>query len=91
MVCGKCWRSVSGGVVDGDEQHPDYRSALRGHWIQLGLNVVSMIKQLLLHAGMEDSGKTYTSKTRGAAEEPRANIHSSCWLNLNVIQPGKMK
>jgi len=25
MVCGKCWRSVSGGVVDGDSEHPHYR------------------------------------------------------------------
>lgn len=26
MVCGgTCWRKVSGGVVDGDEQHPHYR------------------------------------------------------------------
>ena len=25
MVCGKCWRTVSGGVVDGDEAHPEYR------------------------------------------------------------------
>ena len=24
MVCGKCWRRVSGGVVDGDEHHPNY-------------------------------------------------------------------
>jgi hypothetical protein len=24
MVCGRCWKSVSGGVVDGDEQHPHY-------------------------------------------------------------------
>lgn len=25
MVCGKCWRGVSGGVVDGDANHPHYR------------------------------------------------------------------
>lgn len=25
MVCGKCWHSVSGGVVDGDAKHPHYR------------------------------------------------------------------
>lgn len=25
MVCGKCWRTVSGGIVDGDDAHPDYR------------------------------------------------------------------
>jgi len=25
MVCGRCWNQVSGGVVDGDEEHPDYR------------------------------------------------------------------
>lgn len=25
MVCGKCWKTVSGGVVDGDDAHPDYR------------------------------------------------------------------
>lgn len=25
MVCGKCWPSVSGGVVDGDAEHPFYR------------------------------------------------------------------
>lgn len=25
MVCGKCWKTVSGGVVDGDAQHPEYR------------------------------------------------------------------
>ena len=25
MVCGKCWHVVSGGVVDGDAQHPHYR------------------------------------------------------------------
>lgn len=25
MVCGSCWRDVSGGVVDGDEAHPYYR------------------------------------------------------------------
>jgi hypothetical protein len=25
MVCGKCWKVVSGGVVDGDAQHPFYR------------------------------------------------------------------
>lgn len=25
MVCGKCWHSVSGGVVDGDKDHPHYR------------------------------------------------------------------
>lgn len=26
MVCGKCWNTVSGGVVDGDDDHPYYRS-----------------------------------------------------------------
>ncbi len=25
MVCGRCWREVSGGVVDGDATHPHYR------------------------------------------------------------------
>jgi hypothetical protein len=25
MVCGRCWRDVSGGVVDGDATHPHYR------------------------------------------------------------------
>jgi hypothetical protein len=25
MVCGKCWKDVSGGVVDGDAAHPFYR------------------------------------------------------------------
>jgi len=25
MVCGKCWKIASGGVVDGDEKHPHYR------------------------------------------------------------------
>lgn len=25
MVCGKCWHGVSGGVVDGDDQHPYYQ------------------------------------------------------------------
>lgn len=25
MVCGKCWHIVSGGVVDGDDEHPYYR------------------------------------------------------------------
>ncbi|KAL7472508.1 hypothetical protein ACHAXS_012865 [Conticribra weissflogii] len=25
MVCGKCWKDVSGGVVDGDAHHPYYR------------------------------------------------------------------
>ena len=25
MVCGKCWKVASGGVVDGDESHPHYR------------------------------------------------------------------
>lgn len=25
MVCGKCWKKVSGGVVDGDDDHADYR------------------------------------------------------------------
>ena len=25
MVCGKCWQDVSGGVVDGDKNHPYYR------------------------------------------------------------------
>jgi len=25
MVCGKCWKKVSGGVVDGDANHPHYR------------------------------------------------------------------
>lgn len=25
MVCGKCWKSVSGGVVDGDAAHPHYK------------------------------------------------------------------
>lgn len=25
MVCGRCWKSVSGGVVDGDADHPHYR------------------------------------------------------------------
>merc|ERR1712192_34749 len=25
LVCGKCWRLVSGGVADGDAQHPGYR------------------------------------------------------------------
>ena len=25
MVCGKCWQNVSGGVVDGDKDHPYYR------------------------------------------------------------------
>ena len=25
MVCGRCWRGVSGGVTDGDAAHPFYR------------------------------------------------------------------
>lgn len=25
MVCGSCWKTVSGGVVDGDSAHPNYR------------------------------------------------------------------
>lgn len=25
MVCGKCWNVASGGVIDGDTQHPHYR------------------------------------------------------------------
>lgn len=25
MVCGRCWKDVSGGVVDGDAVHPHYR------------------------------------------------------------------
>lgn len=25
MLCGKCWRNASGGVVDGDAAHPHYR------------------------------------------------------------------
>ena len=25
MVCGRCWRDVSGGVTDGDAAHPHYR------------------------------------------------------------------
>jgi hypothetical protein len=25
MVCGRCWHSVSGGVVDGDDAHPHYQ------------------------------------------------------------------
>jgi len=25
LVCGKCWKDVSGGVPDGDADHPDYR------------------------------------------------------------------
>ena len=25
MVCGKCWNVASGGVVDGDANHPHYR------------------------------------------------------------------
>lgn len=25
MVCGRCWKDVSGGVVDGDADHPHYR------------------------------------------------------------------
>lgn len=25
MVCGKCWKVASGGVVDGDDHHPHYR------------------------------------------------------------------
>jgi hypothetical protein len=25
MVCGKCWHTVSGGVADGDADHPYYR------------------------------------------------------------------
>jgi hypothetical protein len=25
MVCGKCWKDVSGGVADGDASHPHYR------------------------------------------------------------------
>ncbi|KAL0036255.1 hypothetical protein WJX79_010383 [Trebouxia sp. C0005] len=29
MVCGKCWKKVSGGVVDGDDDHPDYRLTFR--------------------------------------------------------------
>eukprot|EP00967_Tisochrysis_lutea_P042603 scaffold51258_cov35-Tisochrysis_lutea.AAC.1 len=25
MVCGKCWKGVSGGVTDGDKDHPHYQ------------------------------------------------------------------
>lgn len=25
QVCGRCWKDVSGGVVDGDADHPYYR------------------------------------------------------------------
>ena len=30
MVCGRCWKGVSGGVTDGDAQHPHY--AYGGLW-----------------------------------------------------------
>ena len=36
MVCGKCWKTVSGGVVDGDDDHPDYRCTYVAdelHWL----------------------------------------------------------
>ena len=25
MVCGRCWKDVSGGVPDGDASHPNYQ------------------------------------------------------------------
>ena len=25
MVCGRCWKDVSGGVPDGDASHPHYQ------------------------------------------------------------------
>ena len=25
MMCGKCWRGASGGVADGDADHPHYK------------------------------------------------------------------
>ena len=34
MVCGKCWKNVSGGIVDGDSKHPHYRYG--GLWKQKG-------------------------------------------------------
>lgn len=38
MVCGKCWRVVSGGQVDGDADHPHYRYG--GLWKNRGASTV---------------------------------------------------
>lgn len=37
MVCGRCWRDVSGGVTDGDASHPHYRygGLWRNHHAQM--------------------------------------------------------
>ena len=35
MVCGKCWHTVSGGVVDGDDAHPYYKyGGLVGYYLR---------------------------------------------------------
>ena len=42
MVCGRCWKGVSGGVVDGDEEHPEYRyGGLWKNLPKLRLNKIS--------------------------------------------------
>eukprot|EP01024_Parvocaulis_polyphysoides_P053708 TRINITY_DN5367_c0_g1_i2.p2 TRINITY_DN5367_c0_g1~~TRINITY_DN5367_c0_g1_i2.p2 ORF type:complete len:128 (-),score=16.56 TRINITY_DN5367_c0_g1_i2:107-490(-) len=50
MVCGRCWNKVSGGVVDGDIDHPHYRYG--GLWKNLhkqsgGANQISSPNDIL--------------------------------------------
>lgn len=51
LVCGKCWKQVSGGVVDGDEMHPYYRYG--GLWKNRIVKVASKQEAELHHMSSE--------------------------------------
>jgi hypothetical protein len=59
MVCGKCWKDVSGGVVDGDATHPYL------WWTMEKSSSCSKVMCILLHAATkymrEDKRETIES------------------------------
>ncbi len=68
MVCGKCWKTVSGGVVDGDDEHPDYRCDCS--WLDCSLTDCSLCKHhqpwlmpSFAWPGMAVCGRTCTKQT----------------------------
>lgn len=83
MVCGKCWKSVSGGQVDGDARHPHYRYG--GLWKNRktvasagkGLDAQVIVKDIAILGNIFRLWRGRGSITRDAASDGRCSaVHS---------------
>jgi hypothetical protein len=62
MACGKCWKTASGGVPDGDAEHPHYRYG--GLW----KNRKAGVRQGWKAGGKSENGRGDTEKDEASAE-----------------------